>query len=253
MDNLLSTIRASNHTRQSSVPAARERRMLCLPPAGWQLPVRSSIRGLHGLRCSPHHRLRGHLHVPRQWEEPQGKGRPEMIRFTATFQRSTSSQQEERLRAAKSLCYTWNMSLKLVPFFEFAPQSCGCCTSATPSPSSWSRRGAWPPPALRGCWTSSRRGSTSGCPSWSAPPTTSTSTWPLSRSTSESSAASGRRDRQPHRQANAATQTCMQKALWTWSVSHLLHCQMINQEYVGFGRLFTQDSKLNHIEPYKRL
>lgn len=67
-------------------------------------------------------------------------------------------------------------------FFKFSPQSCGCCTSATPSLSSSSRREALPPPALRGYWTFSLNRSTSGSPSWSAPPTTSTSTCPLSRS-----------------------------------------------------------------------
>lgn len=72
--------------------------------------------------------------------------------------------------------------LKLCFLQTLSPQSCGCCMSATPSLSSSSRQGAWPPPAPRGYWTCSPKRSTSGCPSWSAPPTMSTSTCPSSRS-----------------------------------------------------------------------
>lgn len=43
-------------------------------PAGRQFALRSAIRGLDGLRHSPHHRLRRDLHVSGQWEEPKGKG-----------------------------------------------------------------------------------------------------------------------------------------------------------------------------------
>lgn len=63
-------------------------------------------------------------------------------------------------------------------------------TNATPSPSSWSRREAWPPPAPSACWTFSQTPSTRGCPLWSAPPTTSTSTCRSWRSTREAAAAS---------------------------------------------------------------
>lgn len=47
---------------------------ILLLPLGWQFPLWSSLRGLHGLWCSPHHHLRRNLHVSRQREEPQGKG-----------------------------------------------------------------------------------------------------------------------------------------------------------------------------------
>lgn len=77
-----------------------------------------------------------------------------------------------------------------VSFFSSSPWSCGCFTSATPSPSSSSRPVASPPRALRGYWTFSLNRSTSGCPLSSAHLMTSTSTCPSSRSSHKAAGAS---------------------------------------------------------------
>lgn len=77
-----------------------------------------------------------------------------------------------------------------VSFFSSSPWSCGCFTSATPSPSSSSRPAASPPRALRGYWTFSLNRSTSGCPLSSAHLMTSTSTCPSSRSSHKAAGAS---------------------------------------------------------------
>lgn len=75
-----------------------------------------------------------------------------------------------------------------------SPQSCGCCTKATPWPTSWSRRVAWPPPASRPSWTSSQRASTSGLPWQWAPRRMCWSTSPSARNTPRSESAPTRSD-----------------------------------------------------------
>lgn len=70
------------------------------------------------------------------------------------------------------------------------PQSCDCCTNATPWLTSLSRRAAWPPPAMRTSWTSSHRASISGLLWRWAPLTTCWSTSPSVRNMPGSEVAS---------------------------------------------------------------